>query len=750
MELDERFSKVAKDPRFQRMEKKERKVKIDSRFKGMFTDKKFHSKYNVDKRGKLVKESTTEDLHKFYELASEEEEDDEGSPNKSHDTGIHMQRDKSVRDKAVLKEKQKKKPDSTSTEKRKSKKVNPKKKSSKKAVQLADVSSSSDEDEELTTSSRFDDIRGQAFGNDDDTASESEDDSPEIDLEEGLVHGWGELDEDARRIENAETSRLAICNCDWDKITATDLFVLCNSFKPAGGVIRSVKVYPSDFGLSRMKEEDMSGPAELKDIALNDDDSGLDDDTIETSEGSTYHMEKLRQYQLNRLKYYYAIVECDSKETADKIYEECDGFEYELSATRLDLRFVPDDTTFDHEPKSIATEMPSVKSYEPAVFLNTALQQSTVRLTWDESDARRVQATNKQFSQEDIEQMDFKDYLASSSGEEEDEEEDEDETEITEKNGSADNKDGEPLDAEEERIKKYRALMDEIESKEKAENEDDDDGMEITWEPGMSLLGEKILKEKEEKEDAQSLTPWEKMMKKKKEKKDEKKKNRGIDTATKDGKDKGEKSQDEKGEESEVDGSIDGDDPGFDDPFFENAEGKIESDTEDKKDTTLKTKKKKKKKKTIQSEENMTEEQIREKNQLELLLMDEAEDKNHFNMKAIMEGEKTSKKKKRKKLKDTSATQDNFEVDVNDARFSAIYTTHAYAIDPSEPHFKKTKATEAIMKETLKRRELQQSIDDSPQSKKKGSLDPSLSSLIKSVKAKSQSHHKSKKKSKVS
>ena len=89
--------------------------------------------------------------------------------------------------------------------------------------------------------------------------------------------------------------------------------------------------------------------------------------------------------------------------------------------------------------------------------------------------------------------------------------------------------------------------MDEIESKEKAENEDDDDGMEITWEPGMSLLGEKILKEKEEKEDAQSLTPWEKMMKKKKEKKDEKKKNRGMDTATKDGKDKSEKSQDEKG-----------------------------------------------------------------------------------------------------------------------------------------------------------------------------------------------------------
>ena len=55
-------------------------------------------------------------------------------------------------------------------------------------------------------------------------------------------------------------------------------------------------------------------------------------------------------------------------------------------------------------------------------FITTALQQSTVRLTWDETDPRRVQTTMRNFSKDDILDMDFKAYLASSGDDESDRE----------------------------------------------------------------------------------------------------------------------------------------------------------------------------------------------------------------------------------------------------------------------------------------------------------------------------------------
>ena len=53
---------------------------------------------------------------------------------------------------------------------------------------------------------------------------------------------------------------------------------------------------------------------------------------------SREEMERIRKYQVNRLKYYYAVAEFNSEMAANTVYTQCDGKEYELSATRFDLR----------------------------------------------------------------------------------------------------------------------------------------------------------------------------------------------------------------------------------------------------------------------------------------------------------------------------------------------------------------------------------------------------------------------------
>lgn len=134
----------------------------------------------------------------------------------------------------------------------------------------------------------------------------------------------------------------------------------CIRSNEATSLVSILQIYPSEYGKERIAEEEIKGPQELTEKKL---DSDSDDEDVsdveakedENEEGTSYNMEKLRQYQLNRLKYFYAVIECNTVAAADKLYKECDGLEYESTATKLDLRFIPDEMAFDDVSESVKT-----------------------------------------------------------------------------------------------------------------------------------------------------------------------------------------------------------------------------------------------------------------------------------------------------------------------------------------------------------------------------------------------------------
>lgn len=688
---DDRFNKISKDPRFKTMPKKERKVKIDKRFKDMFSNKKFKLKYSVDKRGRPVQSTTNENFRKYYDISDSEDDGDDEK-----------------KDEVKEEDEQEKIPQS-------------------KDRDSDDEDDDVSESEESGLGSGPDLARGE--GNVETSSEEEEESDEEIedDDDDCLVQSMADLDKDA--VETSEiTSRLAICNMDWDRVKAQDIFVLLESFKPTSGVIKSVKIYPSEFGIQRMKLEEMKGPIELtKTPILNDTDHNAED-----PEGASFHTEKVRKYQLNRLKYYYAVVECDSANTANAIYEECDNMEYESSANRLDLRFIPDDMTFDHPPKAECTELPA--SYKPSLFFTTALCQSKVDLTWDETDYNRLKVTmnpalgkRSRKARAEIKEEDFKAYLASSSDEE-------DAAHLGDLNLDLGDEDSESED-EQTQINKYKELVKSLKETED-QKKNKDVVMEITWEPGLKESTEKIVKKKKKEKD---MTVWDKYLEKKKEKKSKKREEK-------------DKSPVMEQNDSESDDQAFSDDDVPDDikadPFFQH------SDEEQKP-----TKKKKKGKKKGKKEETQEDRELKEKTEAELslLMMDEENKeggKRHFNLKNLVE-EESSKKKKKKKMKKRAAEkeepEDDFKVNVTDPRFEALYTSHMYNIDPSAPEYKKTKGMKDIsdakqkfrkLPNDLKRKSLQ--TEDSQPTSKTVKLnsdgvhvkDTSLQRLVESVKTK--------------
>nr|XP_043615185.1 ESF1 homolog [Erigeron canadensis] len=585
---DERFSLSQLDPRFQEVPKHKNKVAIDSRFNRMFTDKNFSaSSAKVDKRGKLKNDnnSSKNALKQYYRIDENEEVKPEKQVQESEDEEEEVEEEEET-----------------------VKKVEEK---------LSDLESESESGEEEVVM-------------DDWTSTDTDEDDGAY-LEEE-TEGALQMEENVPEIDK-ETNRLAVVNLDWNQVQAVDLFVVLSSFLPKTGQILSVSVYPSEFGLKRMEEEAVRGPVGLFD---DEDEKNKKDGNSETSDDDEIDNEKLRAYELSRLRYYFAVVVCDSIATADYLYKSCDGVEFERSSNKLDLRFIPDSMEFKHPARDVATEAPA--NYEGIDFQTRALQLSKIDLTWDENEPQRSKKLKRkinvdQESEYVKDELALKEFIASS----------ESETDEDENGANGGNNKRQKTDA-------YRALL---QSGDGSDDDEEDDGMdmEVTFNTGLEDLSKKLL----EKKDTKSETVWDAYLRKRKEKK-KNRKNRSKDSS-----------------DDESDGS-DGEpveDPG--DSFAGEAV---------KKKTVACSKKSKKHDTELSVEEGEA-----SRAELELLLADD--DGGDANVKGY--------NLKRNKSKGKKGKQDDVDekiptVDYDDPRFSSLFNRPEYALDPTDPQFKRSAA----------------------------------------------------------
>ena len=128
-------------------------------------------------------------------------------------------------------------------------------------------------------------------------------------------------DEDQAPKTQDVSRRLAVQNADWDNISADDIFMLFHGFLEGNAKSKKVErvtIYPSDYGKEKLDQEKTNGPQI----------DGLDADAMDGDEDEG-NMSAIRQYQRQRLKYFYAVVECDSEDTATyllkKIFQNISG-----------------------------------------------------------------------------------------------------------------------------------------------------------------------------------------------------------------------------------------------------------------------------------------------------------------------------------------------------------------------------------------------------------------------------------------
>ncbi|KAA1471548.1 hypothetical protein DENSPDRAFT_837564 [Dentipellis sp. KUC8613] len=677
---DPRFARLKSDPRFRRPKKHANKVVLDSRFSSVLepaAKSKSKRSGRVDKYGRALSDTHESDnLRRFYRVEGAEE------PQAGPDY---------ARGEALL--------ESSDEEDEEAQ---------------APVEESDEDDDGVVTlgAAKSKPIHVRA----DDEIDLDEDNFSDLDAQAAAYSKNADEEEEEEKPDVPPTRRLAVVNLDWDHVRAVHLYKIFSSVvSPSAssksapavrGKVLSVRVYPSQFGKERMEKEEREGPPVdvfKKKPAADEEEEDLDAaDLYETGAEGEYDEDALRQYQLERLRYYYAIVECDTAETGAYLYSELQGTELERSANVFDLSFVPDEMTFDDDPRDESTGVGA--DYKGIDFVTDALRHSRVKLTWDQDDPERNKITRRTLSRKEMEENDFRAYIASSDSESD--------------AGADDAKQGKSAKAKREQL---RALLlsggDDVpegwgDGDHRGGDEDDVD-MEVTFMPALS--GAK------NDGDETTLEAYQRKMKEKRQRRKEEAKEKGKKTEVK---------EKEKSVEK--------------DEFF----GESESEGSGSESLAVPVKKKgkkgeKEKKRKSQREEAPARVEATQ-DELSLLLgADEpGKEPKHFNMKAVLKaekGKKKGKKGKRAEAEGENELQEDFTINVKDERFKALHEDYNFAIDPSNPHFKKTKSMAALLEERSKRQRQNQGDRVGADEPKQADAPAgqSLQSLVASVKRKS-------------
>lgn len=674
---DPRFSHLQNDPRYRLPSRKDTHVKVDKRFSRMLDDDSFVRRAKVDKYGRRLPSSTgRKTLERLYEFEDEDDEDDDAELEADDDDEVQRE----------LKRVEGLPRDPT----------------------REGFEPGSSEDEESSSS--------------DESDSEEE---VEEEADQQLESGAGD-------VETGEvTSRIAVVNLDWDHIRAVDLMAVASSFCPSDGRILNVTVYPSEFGRERMEREETEGPArelfagksksgaatEVDDDESSDSESE-DDEQIKqrllkqsTTEEANTEVDgrALRNYQLSRLRYYYAVITCDSTRTAEALYNEMDGSEYLTSANFFDLRFIPDETTFDDpvtdKPRDACTKVPN--GYRPAEFVTEALTHSKVNLTWDQDDVGRKEAQKRAFTSAEIDDNDLQAYLGSDS----DGEEEEELAEIASKPSKKD-------DAR----KKMRALLGLPEEAEpgkrssKTKERDVPSGdMQITFTAGLTGDDDKdpsaVFANKLSDVTESTRDRYVRKERERKARRREKAKALRNGTANADAVADAEVNADvdmAAGEDEKAGDGNDAADP-FDDPFFADPDSANQAARRDAKKIARAEKQAKADAESAR--------RAAERAELAAVMGDEGAraDDTHFDMAQLRKREKEERRagkkhkgRKRGRGSDDDAepvAKDTFDVDVADPRFGRLFESHEYAIDPTNARYSGTKGMKKLLDEGRKRRD---------------------------------------------